>query len=63
MLVYFSVAYNMVKNTVQWLSATQGVEVVEVAVEWPIAAGDEELLHRAATHHLRPGRSESLFST
>jgi selenocysteine lyase/cysteine desulfurase len=42
-LVYFSVAYNMVKNTVQWLSATQGVEVVEVVVEWPIAAGDEEL--------------------
>lgn len=40
-ILYFSVAYGMVKNTARWLSNHAGVEIVEVPVEFPISDGAE----------------------
>ena len=39
-IVYFSVAYAMVKNTATWLAETEGVQIVQVPVAFPI--GEEQ---------------------
>lgn len=41
-ILYFSVAYGMVKNTAAYLVEEEGVEVVEVPITWPIQGGQEK---------------------
>lgn len=40
-IMYFSVAYGMVKNTAKWLEETAGVHRVEVPIQFPIREGEE----------------------
>ena len=40
-ILYFSVAYGMVKNTAAFLVQEEDIEVVEVPIAWPIQEGEE----------------------
>jgi hypothetical protein len=40
MILYFSTAYGMVKNTARWLQRLYGIEIVEVPITFPILAQD-----------------------
>ncbi|KAG7344919.1 isopenicillin-N epimerase [Nitzschia inconspicua] len=43
-ILYFSTAYGMVKNTAQWLKWQYGLEIVEVPIQFPIANGNDAYL-------------------